>query len=235
MITTAVILAAGLGSRLRPYTDHYPKGFIPLHGEPIVVASIKKLLAVGMTRIIIGTGYMKDHYEELQTKYPEIECVENTHYETTGSMATLACCQDVIGDDNFLLLESDLVYPEYVLKVMIQDPHSTVMLASGETGSGDEVYIDYNNHHILQKVSKQPCDLDQISAELVGINKMSNDAFQQMVQGFNASKNPKLDYEGMMATMSAKYQNVVVHKIDDLAWCEIDDESHLRRAEGFMR
>ena len=177
MITTAVILAAGLGSRLRPYTDHYPKGFISLHGEPIVVASIKKLLVVGMTRIIIGTGYMKGHYEELQTKYPEIECVENTHYETTGSMATLACCQEVIGDDHFLLLESDLVYPEYVLKVMIQDPHSTVMLASGETGSGDEVYIDYNNHHILQKVSKQSRDLDQISAELVGINKISNDVF----------------------------------------------------------
>ena len=55
-----------------------------------------------------------------------------------------------------------------------------------------------------------------------------------MVQGFNVSKNPKLDYECMMATMSAKYQNVVVHKIDDLVWCEIDDESHLRRAEGLV-
>lgn len=234
MITTSVILAAGLGSRLRPYTDHHPKGFISLHGQPIVVASIKKLLAVGMTRIIIGTGYMKGHYEELQTKYTEIECVENTCYETTGSMATLACCQAVIGDDNFLLLESDLVYPEYVLKVMIQDPHSTVMLASGKTGSGDEVYIDYNNHHILQKVSKQSRDLGQISAELVGINKISNDAFQQMLQGFNVSKNPKLDYEGMMAMMSAQYQNVVVHKIDDLVWCEVDTEAHLRRAEGLV-
>ena len=80
MITTSVILAAGLGSRLRPYTDHHPKGFISLHGQPIVVASIKKLLAVGMTRIIIGTGYMKGHYEELQTKYTEIECVENSEF-----------------------------------------------------------------------------------------------------------------------------------------------------------
>ncbi len=234
MITTAVILAAGLGSRLRPYTDHHPKGFIPVNGEPIVVTSIKKLLAVGVTRIIIGTGYMKTHYEELCKVYPEIECIYNPDYELTGSMATLACCQNIIGKHDFLLLESDLVYPQRALEEMITFAHPTVMLASGETGSGDEVYIDYNNHHILQKVSKQSRDLDQISAELVGINKISNDAFQQMVQGFDVSKNPKLDYEGMMATMSAQYQNVVVHKIDDLAWCEIDDESHLRRAEGLV-
>tara|TARA_B100001113_G_C21101944_1_gene619140 strand:- start:145 stop:852 length:708 start_codon:yes stop_codon:yes gene_type:complete len=230
MITTAVILAAGLGSRLRPYTDHHPKGFIPVNGEPIVVTSIKKLLAVGVTRIIIGTGYMKTHYEELCKVYTEIECVYNPDYELTGSMATLACCQNVIGKNDFLLLESDLVYAQRALEEIVTFAHPTVMLASGETGSGDEVYIEYDETHILKNLSKNINKLEHVSAELVGINKISHDAFQEMVQGFDVSKNPKLDYEGMMATMSAQYQNVVVHKIDDLVWCEIDNESHLRRA-----
>jgi 2-aminoethylphosphonate-pyruvate transaminase len=232
MITTAVILAAGLGSRLRPYTDHYPKGFIPVHGQPIVIQSIEKLRKVGMTRIIIGTGYMKAHYERLQLQYPEIECVENLEYDSTGSMATLVCCRELIGDENVLLLESDLVYPQYALEAVLQDVHSTVMLASGETGSGDEVYIEYDTHHILKKLSKNPDDLMQVSAELVGINKISNLVFQEMVQVFYDAKNPTLDYEGTMAMVSAQSGSVYVHKIDDLVWCEVDTEAHLKRAEG---
>jgi len=230
MITTAVILAAGLGSRLRPYTDHHPKGFIPVHGTPIVIQSIEKLITLGVTRIIIGTGYMKSHYEALQVRYPQVTCVENPDYEVTGSMATLACCQQAIGSDGFLLLESDLVYPQYALSALMSVDFPTVMLGSGMTQSGDEVYIQYDAQFRLQKLSKKPDELDHISAELVGINKISTVMLTQMVDYFNQANQPKLDYEGTMALIGAENQSVYVHKIDDLPWCEVDTEDHLKRA-----
>lgn len=109
MIKTAVILAAGMGTRLGERTKNQPKGFLMLDEKPIVEQSICKLLEMGIEKIVIGTGYLAEAYERLATRYPQITCVRNDEYEKTGSMYTLYNLKDHISDD-FLLLESDLIY-----------------------------------------------------------------------------------------------------------------------------
>ena len=76
----------------------------------MVVRSIETLIACGIKRIIIGTGYKKDAYEALKEKYPQIECVFSPRYAETNSMYTLWNCREAIGDDDFILLESDIIY-----------------------------------------------------------------------------------------------------------------------------
>ena len=65
MLNTAVILAAGLGSRMGEITKKMPKGFIDIGGSAIVRQSIEKLIDVGMERILIGTGYLSEVFEKL--------------------------------------------------------------------------------------------------------------------------------------------------------------------------
>ena len=79
-IKTAVIMAAGLGTRFGSRTESIPKGFVPFKGEPMVVRSIQSLIASGIERIIIGTGYRKEAYEALSTVYPQIECVYSPRF-----------------------------------------------------------------------------------------------------------------------------------------------------------
>lgn len=107
-IKTAVIMAAGLGTRFGQMTDNMPKGFVPFKGEPMVVHSIKTLIDSGIQKIIIGTGYKKEAYEALQTEYPQIVCVFSPRYAETNSMYTLYNCREAIGDDDFLLLEDQV-------------------------------------------------------------------------------------------------------------------------------
>ena len=74
MIKTAVIMAAGMGTRFGTMTEERPKGFIDAGGKPMVVRSIETLISCGIERIIIGTGYLREAYEALAIRFPQIEC-----------------------------------------------------------------------------------------------------------------------------------------------------------------
>ena len=75
MVKTAVIMAAGLGTRFGKMTETVPKGFVECGNMSMVERSIQTLIACGIERIIIGTGYLKEKYEALKAVYPQIECV----------------------------------------------------------------------------------------------------------------------------------------------------------------
>ena len=78
MIRTAMIMAAGMGTRFGQYTELIPKGFVKVGGIPMIVRSIDTLLSCDIERIVIGTGYKQEVYEELKTDYPmlkQIVCI----------------------------------------------------------------------------------------------------------------------------------------------------------------
>ncbi len=225
-LNTAVILAAGRGTRLQGTFSELPKGFLPLAGVPIVEQSIRKLLASGITRIVIGTGHLSEAYEALAARYPGIECVRNDAYATTGSLCTLANLAPHL-DGDFLLLESDLVYEARSLAVLLAETRSDVILASGRTNSGDEVYVEADETGRLMAVSKDASRLGGIHGELVGISKLSLATYRALCA--RAPGRSKLDYEQGLAGISTEHP-VFVHRVEDLAWSEIDDETHLKRA-----
>lgn len=231
MIKTAVILAAGLGSRFKDVTKNKPKAFIEVDGETLIERSIRKLIFNGIEKIIIGTGYLSEHFEKLAQKYPLITCVKSDKYETTSSMYTLYNLRKEVKSD-FLLLEGDLLYERDGLKTLINDYHVDAILASGKTHSGDEVYLELDKKNNLVNLSKKPAELKSVDAELVGISKISLATFEKMCEFAEKAliSNPKIDYEHVFVEVSTKFQGIYVKKIENYAWTELDDESHLKRA-----
>ena len=228
MIKTAVILAAGLGSRLKEKTKLKPKGFVEVEGISLIQRSVDNLLACGIEKIYIGTGYLSEVYEEFAKDYPEIETIKSDKYETTSSMYTLYNMRDKL-KDNFLLLESDLLYEIDALNHLIKDKAKDIILASGKTNSNDEVYIDADKSCNLLAMSKKKEELNFIYGELVGICKISQSRYKMMCEAFENQDNQKIDYEYIMVQTS-KIKPFFVKKIENLIWCEIDDEEHLNRA-----
>lgn len=232
MIRTAVIMAAGLGSRFGKMTETMPKGFIEVGGQSMVIRSIETLIACGINRIVIGTGYKKEAYEALKTKYPQIECVFSPRFAETNSMYTLYNCREVIGDDDFILLESDIVYSKNAITELLENEHADIMLITPVTKFQDQYYVEYDEHGILTRCSTNKAEIDA-KGELVGIHKLSSSFYHKLCVEYEKiiTGNPKLGYEYQLLWMSQNISPVYVLNAYDVSWYEIDDEEDLRFVE----
>ena len=234
---TAVIMAAGMGTRFGDKTKVMPKGFIPFNGVPMVERSIRTLILCGIRHIIIGTGYHKEYYEELAKKYrPFVECVFSPRFAETNSMYTLWNCRQAIGDDDFVLLESDLVYEKAAIESLKTCPFESAMLITPVTKFQDQYYVEKNDRNELVNCSTDENAINP-SGELVGIHKLSNKFYRTLCSEYEkiVDEKPKLGYEFMLLDVSQRVTPMYVMKVDGLQWYEIDDDDDLRYAEENIR
>ena len=232
MVKTAVIMAAGMGTRFGSMTEARPKGFIEAGGKAMVVRSVETLVGCGIERIIIGTGYLREAYEELATRFPQIECCFSPRYAETNSMYTLYNCRETIGDDDFLLLESDLVFERRAITALMECDAPDVMLITPVTKFQDQYYVESDANGILTRCSVNKEELNA-KGELVGIHKLSNPFYKKMCDDYatKAEAYPKLGYEYQLLYMSQHVSPVFVLCENNLKWYEIDDIDDLKFAE----
>lgn len=233
-VKTAVILAAGLGSRFGERTELIPKGFVDVNGKSMIMRSLESLRRCGIERVIIGTGYHKEFYERLAEKDSQIECCFSPKYATTNSMWTLWNCADVIGDDDFLLLESDLIFEDKAITSLIDDPHPNILLAANETKFQDQYFVEYDCSGNLVNCSTNRNELN-VCGEFVGIHKLSSNFFKTLCSYYDTIKydKPKYGYEYGLLDISKRIPLYVL-KFDNLKWYEIDDENDLLMAEQIL-
>src|SRR5688572_10865310 len=141
-VRNALILAAGMGVRLRELGRETPKGFLRLGERSIVEESLERLRAEGIERVVIATGHHAERYEELRRARPAlVETAHNPLYATSGSLYSLWCARELLEDD-FLLLESDIVFERRAPREALAHAAPDVLLVSGPTGAHDEVWVE---------------------------------------------------------------------------------------------
>lgn len=226
-------MAAGLGTRFGQHTELIPKGFVEFKNKPMVVRSIDTLIECGIEKIIIGTGWKKEVYEALMEKYHQIKCVHSPRFAETNSMYTLYNCREEIGDDDFLLLESDLVFESKAISSLIETPFKSAMLITPVFKFQDQYYVQMNENCELINCSTDKTKIDP-SGELVGIHKIGNDFYKILVDEYEkiVDEKPKLGYEFQLLDVSQRITPMNVLKLEELQWYEIDDERDLEFAEA---
>lgn len=227
----AVILAAGMGMRLRSAVDDRPKGLIEIDGQPLVGRSVRLLRSAGIARITIVAGYRAEEYERFASAERDVDVVRNNAFDRSGSMASLAVALGRI-DEPLLVLESDIVYEPRALDVLLKASDEDATVLSGPTGAGDEVWVDAAGGR-LRAMSKDRGVLQHVTGEFVGITRLSRAAGASMREAFHRFTehhgHARMDYETGGLVEAARTHAIAGILVPDLCWGEIDDDRQLDR------
>lgn len=232
-IDQALILAAGRGVRMGHRSQSIPKGFIEIGGQTLVARSLSLLAQAGIRNVTLVTGHLADCYDQLPLVADiAVKTLHNPLFAEKGSFESLRVGLAAMRG-SFLLLESDIIYEPRALATVLGSNHESVILTSGPTGAGDEVYVwadETEGVHRFRGMSKQRnTHADEPFGELVGISKISANLSRELAARAHEAR-PESDYESAVVR-AAGDTPIACLRVDDLLWGEIDDEVMLARVE----
>lgn len=146
-IRTAFILGAGLGTRLRPLTDHMPKPLLPVGGRPIITYVMEHLRAAGVTRLIINTHHCPEKYQEAfpESRWQGIPITfrhEPVLLDTAGGIKNI---EDLIGQDRRIIVYNGDIITNLPLAPLLkrhEELGAEATLALRSRGEPANVHID---------------------------------------------------------------------------------------------
>ncbi len=107
-ITKALLMAAGMGTRIRPLSETTPKPLIPVKGVPMIETIIRAVKKAGIDRIIITVGYKKEKFYYLKRAYDNITFIENREYKRKNTISSFYAAMNSLQNKNCLICESDI-------------------------------------------------------------------------------------------------------------------------------
>jgi choline kinase len=225
----ALILAAGMGTRLNPVSgNRYPKPFQPVGGVPLIERSIRQLRRAGVEDIVIVTGHHADAFSTLAND-SDVRLLFNPQYAALGSATSFLCAADAVREP-FFLLEADLLYDIRALSMADGSPDPNHILTSAPLALDDNVYVK-SRDGVLTSVSKE---IPESGGDVVmtGIWALSA-GFLPRVRAWADRTGADVSghYETLLADYSAAAEPIRLLHDADLVWCEVDNEDHLLYAE----
>ncbi|HET6359419.1 phosphocholine cytidylyltransferase family protein [Streptomyces sp. NBC_00879] len=234
-----LVLAAGAGRRLRPYTDTLPKALVPVDGDTTVLdLTLGNFAEIGLTEAAIVVGYRKEAVYErkaaLEAKYGlKLILVDNDKAEEWNNAYSLWCARDVL-KQGVILANGDTVHPVSVERTLLdaRGNGQKIILALDTVKhlADEEMKVITEGDKGVRRITKL-MDPATATGEYIGVTLIEPEAADELADALKTTfeRDPDLYYEDGYQELVNRGFTVDVAPIGDVRWVEIDNHDDLAK------
>lgn len=234
----AIILAAGLGSRLRPITDEKPKCMVPVNEEPIIHKQISNLLDNGIKEndIIVVGGYKAEILEEyLKNTFPIVKMIHNSRYAETNNMYSLYLAMKEVGDSAFLLMNADVFFDGNVIDGILACESENAIASDKTQYLEESMKICVREGGRITHISKAISEEDHfaVSIDVYKISKKASQILMNIIKDFIEVRKDENSWTEVALDQifdTCEFKPYVIEG----RWVEIDNHDDLKLAESLF-
>ncbi len=238
----AIILAAGMGKRLRHKTKDNTKCMVEVNGRRLIDRSLDNITAFPVSRIVIVIGYegqkLREHVGESWNGIPVIY-VENPVYASTNNIYSLSLAKDYLAEEDTLLFESDLIYEPSIIQRLLDDPNPNVAVVDKYNASMDGTVVTISEQNdITAFIPKKYFDYRKVEDyyKTVNIYKFSRSFllsdYIPFLTAYSTSMGNNQYYEQVLRVLLVlEKEDMKALPLSGEKWYEIDDLQDLSNAE----
>ncbi|KIH97022.1 nucleotide sugar-1-phosphate transferase [Streptomonospora alba] len=233
-----MVLAAGAGRRLRPYTDTLPKALVPVDGETTIMdISLRNLAAAGLTDVVVVVGYRAEAVEQRKQEMERRHGVSltlayNDKAEEWNNAYSLWTAREYFSE-GVLLVNGDTVHPVSVEETLLaaRGPELLLAVDSAKTLADEEMKVTLDGSGHLSRITKL-IDPAEAAGEYIGATLIEGSLSDRIADALRATweRDPQLYYEDGFQELVDRGGKVAVAPIGEVDWVEVDDHDDLNRA-----
>ena len=236
----ALMLAAGMGKRLGKFTNDNTKCMVEVAGKKLVDRAISAVEKAGIEKMIFVVGYKGQNlidYVKENHKNSKIEFVfiDNKDYATSNNIYSFYMAKDYILQDDTILLESDLIYEEDLIKKVVECPHENVVTIAKYKSWMDGTVVTCNSDGFVTNfMNKTEMDLFNIESYYKTVNiykfskKFVKDLYIPFLEAYMKGFGLNSYYETVLKVIPYFSNNILYgYEIGNTKWYEIDDAQDL--------
>ena len=151
-MTNAILMASGLGTRMRPLTETTPKPLVEVGHKPMIETVIDALKNTDINKIYVVIGYLGEQFNYLTEKYGNLFIINNPDYETVNNISSIYFACDVLREDSTFICEADLFISDK--NIFIPKPKESCYYGKFIEGYSDDWVFDIGNDGYITRVGK---------------------------------------------------------------------------------
>lgn len=181
----------------------------------------------GYSKIIIVAGYRSELFERF--KADDVQVIVNKDYEFTASMGSLALCEEIV-DEDFLLVEGDTFFEKKVVEKLSTLESGNCFSMTEESGSGDECFVE-TKCGFVTKITKDRHRVCNFEGEMMGVTRISLPTYVKLVQAWEDSTNPYLNYEYLLMDVTDILDRPYI-KFKNVIWGDVDCQDDFHKLQN---